>query len=152
MQILFAISILCFLALVWALIAVSRHIRSGRDTASSPAPETFAQHIAHASASPESNQPKLRHTLNQSIRDITARKSWNQPPEVITMHPSLEQRAEWEKETIQPLAGIRKAPQSSRSGGTERLDWAYFNKDFGDLTDPYQSPRIQANSRNSSRR
>jgi hypothetical protein len=23
----------------------------------------------------------------------------------------------------------------------ERVDWAYFNKDLGDLTDPYQGPR-----------
>jgi len=34
----------------------------------------------------------------------------------------------------------------------ERLDWAYFNKDLGDLTDPYQTPRIRANSRTSPRR
>ena len=46
-----------------------------------------------------------------------------------------------------PSTALR--PSASRlslvasSGKMERPDWAYFNKDMGDLTDPYESPRIR---------
>jgi hypothetical protein len=42
----------------------------------------------------------------------------------------------------------RKGPQASHRGTSERIDWAYFNKDLGDLTDPYETRRIRANSGN----
>ncbi len=150
MQILFAISTLCFLALVWAVVAIIRHVRAtNRLDATSPAgQDNFAQHLLKASA--DNDLPRPRNVLSQNIREITARKSWNQPPEIITVRPSSEPRAETEQMTADPLQGMRKSPQTSHQSGMERLDWAYFNKDFGDLTDPYQTPRrIRANSRTS---
>jgi hypothetical protein len=152
MQILFAISILCFLALAWAGIAVTRHISAGRKRSRrlSPAQHNFAQHLFRAAE--EASLPEPRIFPNQNIRDITARKSWNQPPEVVTVHPSPGIRSDLIQNATEPIQGKRKAPQSSHQSGMERLDWAYFNKDLGDLTDPYQTPRIRANSRTSPRR
>jgi hypothetical protein len=40
------------------------------------------------------------------------------------------------------FSGERKSPQSARSGTFRRVDLSHYNKDMGDLTDPYtQSPR-----------
>jgi hypothetical protein len=41
----------------------------------------------------------------------------------------------------------RKPPVSINSGRFERLDLAHFNKDMGDLSDPYQIPRATARNR-----
>ena len=45
------------------------------------------------------------------------------------------------------ISTARKSPQPARYGPMELLDSAYFNKDMGDLTDPYQPPRLRANDR-----
>jgi hypothetical protein len=74
------------------------------------------------------------------MRDVTARKGWNAPPASIEIHPTYEQGS------AASVQGQRKSPQTSRHGDTERLDWAYFNKDAGDLTDPYQTRRFGGNS------
>jgi hypothetical protein len=152
MQTLFAISILCFLALVWAGVAVARHISASRKSSrtSSPAQRNFAQHLFHAVEG--TNLPEPRNFPNQNIRDIAAKKSWNQPPEVVTVHPNTAIRSDLNQNAAEPLQGKRKAPQAAHQGGMERLDWAYFNKDLGDLTDPYQTPRARANSRISPKR
>src|SRR5580698_916577 len=128
MQILFAISAVCFLALVWAGISVTRHIRKGHqlDAAASSSHDSFAQHLQ---ASIAGDLPISRRTPNQSIHDITARKSWNQQPEVITMRPSPELRSERAPNTAESLQDKHRSPQASHQSGDERLDWAYFNKD-----------------------
>jgi len=76
-----------------------------------------------------------------------ASKSWNQPPDLITLRPDPESQRVPDEPAIDPEFGARKLPQSSYRIGSERLDWAYFNKDLGDLTDPYEIPRLRANSR-----
>lgn len=145
MQTLFAISVVCFLALVWAGIAVARHIRNGHKLNASDVQSGFAQHLFQASAETTLTEP--RSVRLQNIRDITAKKSWNQPPEVITVRPSPELRLNPDPFAAESFDGKRKSPQPSHQSGSERLDWAYFNKDFGDLTDPYETPRLRANSR-----
>lgn len=77
-----------------------------------------------------------------------AGKSWNQPPELITLRPDPEVNPAPDQPISDPKLGARKLPQSSHRIGSERLDWAYFNKDLGDLTDPYEAPRVRVNSRN----
>jgi len=68
-----------------------------------------------------------------------ATKSWNQPATVVTVRPNLDQS---------PAGQFQGRQQTFNNGALERLDWAYFNKDSGDLSDPYQSRRIRANSSN----
>jgi hypothetical protein len=158
MQILFAISILCSAALVWAGVAIARHIHKGRatHTSTSVAPSDFAQHLFRAAAISSDDEGERFHihrtVPHQTLQEITAKKRWNQPPESVTVHPSPELRADLNLNAAEPLKGKRKSPQASHQGGVERLDWAYFNKDMGDLTDPYQTPRIRANSRTSPKR
>lgn len=151
MQILFAISILCFFAIVWAALAFARHIKAGsvrrndRQELSilSPQPE-FRQHLYAAA---ESDTPRARpDDLHQRVRDITANKSWNMPP-----------RSDYSRRSTVQLPRIgsrdqkqstRKPPQAARHGAMAFLDSAYFSKDAGDLTDPYQPPKIRANESN----
>jgi hypothetical protein len=66
------------------------------------------------------------------VQTITAKKSWNTPSQTVEIHPAPE---------ANPTLGARKSPQPAHAvtAGSERVDWAYFNKDFGDLTDPYTS-------------
>lgn len=73
---------------------------------------------------------------HQSIQEITANKTWNTPSKLVEIAPAADGA----------LFGKRKGPHSARPVAEERLDWAYFNKDYGDLTDPYQSRRVRVRS------
>jgi len=140
MQILFAISIVCFIALVWAMVAIARHIAAGhKDGQTLLRPHgDFAHHLFAATENRESRSPRA--VRPQTMQDVAARKRWNSSPAPIEIHPTNEQ-------SVSPfLQGLRKSPQTSHHGAPERLDWAYFNKDAGDLTDPYQTRRFRANS------
>lgn len=139
MQILFAISVLCFLGILWAAIALARHIRSSRlrDAPDVSQPD-FKHHLFSASESPGTiTRPN---PIHQSVQDITANKQWTLPPQPARMRRPPTQRDE-------PARIARKSPQPARYGPMELLDSAYFNKDMGDLTDPYQPPRLRANDR-----
>jgi hypothetical protein len=140
MQILFAISIVCFIALVWAGIAMARHIAAGHKGGRTPMQShgDFAHHLFAATENREMRQPRAVHP--QTVRDVAARKGWNSSPASIEIHPANEQSA------TPSVQRRRKSPQTSHHGTPERLDWAYFNKDAGDLTDPYQTRRFRANS------
>lgn len=79
MYILFAISILCFFALVLAAVAIARHVRRGR--ASSAPQNDFAQHLFAAVEDQDSRIPR---TLpEQNVKDVIANKSWNRALEPI---------------------------------------------------------------------
>lgn len=73
----------------------------------------------------------------QSIKEITANKAWNSPSSLVEIPPVDGQLA---------MIGRRKSPQSEHHVAEERLDWAYFNKDYGDLSDPYPSRPFRARS------
>ena len=140
MQILFAISIICFVALVWAGIAIARHIAAGHKDGltTKQSHGDFAHHLFAATENRETRRPRAVHP--QTVQDVAARKGWNSTPPSVEIHPSNDQ-------SDAPIVqGRRKSPQTSHPSGTERLDWAYFNKDAGDLTDPYQTRRFRANS------
>jgi hypothetical protein len=151
MQILLAISILCFFAIAWAAISFARHIKASslrRNIQSQipalPAQIEFRQHL-YAAAQDES--PRIRQSaLHQNVRDITANKSWSMPPKSAHFNRSIVQVPRINRERQQLAA--RKSPQSANHGSMALLDPAYFNKDSGDLTDPYQVPRVRANDGN----
>ena len=140
MQILLAISIICFIALVWAGVAVARHIAAGHKggRAVKELHGDFAHHLFSATENRETRHP--REVRPQTMRDVAARKGWNSAPASIEIHPVHEENAS------SSVQGQRKSPQTSHHGAPERLDWAYFNKDAGDLTDPYQTKRFRASS------
>jgi hypothetical protein len=140
MQILFIISILCFLVLVWAGIAIARHIHLGhkRGATSTSSQTSFAQHLITAVEDGATRSP--RPVPQQTVKDVAARKSWNSSPAPVQIKPAHD------SDTPSPMQGKRKSPQASHYDAPERLDWEYFNKDAGDLTDPYQPQRLRANS------
>lgn len=151
MYILFAISAFCFLALLLAAIAIARHVRSSRETGRNPSnsQHDFAQHLYAAASDQNSRLPRAQ--PQQTVKQVLAKKSWNQSrSEAVMIPPDPEVQLAFEQKTIESFAGriesSRKPPQSSHSKAWKRLDWAYFNKDLGDLSDPYQTPRLRANS------
>lgn len=130
-QILFAISILCFSALLRAGFAIARHIRFDRNRRriNAPSHSDFARHL-YAAASETRTPRAVRH---QSVHDVTARKSWNTAmPASVQIPPSFDENR------TGTMDGRHKSPKSSHADAPERLDWVYFNKDAGDLSDPYQ--------------
>jgi hypothetical protein len=153
MQILFVISVLCFFGILWAAIALARHIKSSRlpdssDISTVPSQPDFKQHLFSAPETLSTPDAVTRpNSIHQSVHDITANKHWTLPPQPIRMRRFPVQRDEPAR--IAPTT--RKSPQTARYGPMELLDSAYFNKDMGDLTDPYQPPRIRANDRSQPR-
>jgi hypothetical protein len=189
MQTLLAISILCFLGILWAALALAREIKASqvRSLSFAPTLPDFKHHllavipdplthtglltvesspIASPPTQPTGNTvpiirptaktapPTLRtrmYGLNQSVHDIAANKQW-----ILPSHPVRTMRLPVQRigrsrttESALPLLTSRKPPQpASHTGVVHRLDPAYFNKDLGDLTDPYQpSPRLRATER-----
>jgi hypothetical protein len=138
--VLFIISVACFVALVGGAIAMVRHVKTGHSKARTAAPPepSFSQHLYAAAEYGSTRAPRqIRH---QTVQGITAKKAWNAPSQSIEIHPAGEE---------QPVAGRRKSPQSVQVRAEfagERVDWAHFNKDYGDLTDPHPSRPIRAAS------
>ncbi len=96
MQILFAISALCFIGILWAALALARHIKAGRlNNPLTPAHPDFKHHLFAAlaplppthSATHLTSASTTRPTtiLHQSVRDITAKKQWTLPPQAMHM-------------------------------------------------------------------
>ena len=152
MQMLFAISIICFLVAVWAGVAVVRRIRAGQqpDRTSSSRRIDFSQHLYSAVEDQNSIEP--RKFPYQTLRDITAKKSWNQLSDAVPARSNHQMQTDLQHSVSEELPLERKPPQSSHRVGSERLDWTYFNKDLGNLTDLHQTPRLRANAQNSPKR
>jgi hypothetical protein len=151
MYILFAISAFCFFALLLAAVAIARHVRSNREAGRKPFPSQrdFAEHLFAAANDQNSRMPRTQ--PQQTVRQVLAKKSWNQPrPEVVTIRPDSDPQLAYNQRAVESFGGriepSRKPPQTAHQKEWRRLDWAYFNKDLGDLSDPYQTPRLRANS------
>jgi hypothetical protein len=190
MQILFVISVLCFLAVVWGAIVFARHIKAGERRSASflPAKTQFRQHLQPALDRVESDssmlkaeaqfiskpvaakdwreglpqpalhQPALHQAglhqaglhqagLHQSVQDITANKQWSMPPQPTRTRRLQVFPAPLENPTSGSNIALRKPPQATRHGNMELIDSAYFSKDLGDLTDPYEPHRLSVNAR-----
>jgi hypothetical protein len=140
MQTLFIISVLCFLVLIGAGIAIARRIYLGpkRGHATSPSQHEFAQHLF--AAAEDGPMRSSRPVRQQNVRDIAANKSWNSPPAAMHILPASE------PDSFSLGQERRKAPKAAHHGASKRLDWKYFKKDAGDLSDPYQPRRLRTNS------
>jgi hypothetical protein len=184
MQILYAITVLCVVVLLWAGLAIRRHIAaSARQRAERqqrpPATAVIEVELKHElrTAKAEkgffgsiSDPQPGRHTISrtrQAVREsaireaVTAVPIFAVPPvfaapPIFAATPMAEpvQQAEAPQpeaaveshETSAPLE-FRKPPIAIHNSGFERLDMAHFNKDLGDLSDPYQIPRTASRNR-----
>jgi hypothetical protein len=124
--VLFAISIACFLALIGTAAAIMRHVRTShrRSRTAAPPEPGFSEHLHAAAKYGTVRSPRL--VPHQTVQGINAKKSWNTPSRTVEIHPASEQPS---------VFGKRQSLQPAHT--PERADWAHFNKDFGDLTDPY---------------
>jgi hypothetical protein len=132
-QLLFAISVLCLVALVMTCTAIMRHRRKDRRPApsSTPPPQpSFTEHLYSAAEFGTPRSPRL--VPHQNVQTITARKSWNAPSHSVEIHPAKNSR----------FSAKKKSPQSVRPSfgiaSSHRHGRAHFN-DYGDLSDPMPS-------------
>ncbi|MBS1798726.1 MAG: hypothetical protein JSS95_02765 [Acidobacteria bacterium] len=138
--ILFVISVICFFALAGTAIVIVRHVRAGqrRSAVTAPPEPSFTQHLYAATEYGSARPP--RQVPHQTVQGITAKKAWNAPSQSVEIHPAAEE----------PVAGKRKSPQPVHSQRAQfagnRVDWDYFNKDYGDLSDPHPSRPVRAAS------
>ena len=137
-QILFAISVVCLLAVIGAAAAIVRHVRAAHRHSRTPAPPapSFTEHL-HAAVS-YGTPRSARVVPQQTVRGITAKKSWNALSQSVEIHPTAEHDF---------AHGRRKSPMPAHTGllsSSDRVDPAYFNKDLGDLTDPSPSRPVRA--------
>jgi hypothetical protein len=84
MQLLYIISILCFLALVSAAIAIARYIHSPRHAP--PEQRSFAEHFNQTAI--DQNARRLRPLEPQTVRGVMAKKIWNQSETQANASPS----------------------------------------------------------------
>ena len=157
MQPLLAISALFLLVLLLTGVALVRDIRSTRKRVrrlprQSPRQRPdFAQHLVSAAEARIAATSRV--VPAQTLKQVMANKSWNLPPEIITVGPDREMP----HPEVQ-VANRQRAPQAAtarhkrlrppRPTGSERAHWAYFNQVSSDLTDPSQTSPMRANSRN----
>lgn len=167
MQVLLAISIICVFALIWVTLAIAKHIGASRtvdrwnsDDMPSIVPHIDAYHVSKPTAW-EQRPPKVKQELiaatqvdvrirqsevHQSARDISANKSWTMPAKPLSSRLLTREQVFQSRITGAQTETSRKPPQPLRRGLVHRLDPAYFNKDAGDLTDPYELPRTGTNA------
>ncbi len=81
MQILFAISILCFFGLSITAIALARHLRKPRTSAHPK--HDFAPYLFAAAEDQNSRVPQNH--PRQTVTDILAKKSWDRPSDGVAV-------------------------------------------------------------------
>ena len=135
MRILFAISVIAFVALLWASFSIARYIRRARRRRKLASGAIYK--TAHPSASTttpaQAPAPPPFPLRSQRDADRGSEPSGTVPP------PPRPEPANAPARSFSPAA------QEPASPG--RQDWAYFNKDMGDLSDPMPSRRYKDRSR-----
>jgi hypothetical protein len=165
MRILFAITALCLLVLLWAGLAIRRHIRAAaRERAERQRPPAKAiievelkQELRAAKAErgffgslsdPQPARQSISKT-RQAVRDSAIRAAVTASPVKISEPtPEFVEYTPVQINEAPAVNELRKPPVSISDGKFERLDLAHFNnKDLGDLSDPYQIPRAAGRNR-----
>jgi hypothetical protein len=158
MRLLFAISILCFGALIWATLAAARHLRARRQQTLHLRSQRPPQEVFEAG---EFRTPRSLRLMQSVIRFGTRSASPSTPE--AQRAPEFHPRSRKEKRRRRqspaaplamalqpaapvpplptPLADRRKAPQSVWPAAKHSSDRALYNRDLGNLTDsPYTQP------------
>jgi hypothetical protein len=155
MRLLFAISLVSFCALFWAVLAAARHLRARRERRGTPLQQGRLTEIFEAGEFREPRSLRLVQNLVQDVikpraqqlEEALRESSFASTREDIRPQPPIAPRPR----ILKPAAAVRpqqtifverrKGPQSARPAAVERrADWALYNKDLGDLTDPYTQP------------
>jgi hypothetical protein len=162
MRLLFAISLVSFGALFWAVLAAARHLRAIRERR-----VKLLQHgrLTEIFETGEFRDPRSLRLVQNLVQDVV--KPRPQQYEATPSASSLRvddlrpQPVAPQPKILKPVAPVRaaqtifierrKGPQSVRPAAVERrADWALYNKDLGDLTDPYTQPLRSATASGSS--
>jgi hypothetical protein len=142
MGVLFAISVLCLCAVIWVSVSIARIALASRRRPLSRLADGFTEVFF---------TDKMQQIRGHSdgVRQAPAALH---PPSGSAAAPPVPPPAP----VAAPLfehAALRKGPQPAIAGATYRADWDYFNKDLGDLTDPYENiPRSRSEARSGARR
>ncbi len=167
LQILLAITIICVLALIWVTLAIARHISASRNAGrwnSDDIPSIVPHSNLYQAPQPKAIERRLpefkqelitaskievrvwQREVHQSVQEISANKSWTMPPRPLKPRLLTREQVFQSIMTGGQTETNSKPPQASRRGLMQRLEKAYFNKDAGDLTDPYELPRTGTNA------
>jgi hypothetical protein len=165
MRLLFAISLVSFCALFWASLAAARHLRSRRERRGKALPQGRLTEIFEAG---EFREPRSLRLVRNLVQDVvkprpqqleeTTRASASEDLHAPQRVAQLVAPRPMILKSVVPLRSAqtifverRKGPQSVRPAAVERrADWALYNKDLGDLTDPYTQPLRSATASGSS--
>jgi hypothetical protein len=165
MRLLLAISLVSFCALFWAVLAAARHLRARRERRLKPLQQSRLTEIFEAGEFRAPGSLSLVRKLVQDVVKARAQQLAEAPRESSFSRTCEDVRPQSpvapRPKILKPAAPVRpqqtifverrKAPQSVRPAAIERrADWALYNKDLGDLTDPYTQPLRSATASGSS--
>jgi hypothetical protein len=164
MRLLFAISLVSFGALFWAVLAAARHLWARRERRGKPLQQGCLTEIFEAGEFREPRSLRLVQNLVQDVIKPRAQQLEETPSEssfASTREAIGPQPIAPQPRILKPAAPVRpqqtifverrKGPQSVQPAALERrADWALYNKDLGDLTDPYTQPLRSATASGSS--
>jgi len=162
MRLLFAISLVSFCALFWAVLAVARHLRAKRERHVKPLQQGRLTEIFETGEFREPRSLRLVQNLVQNVVKPRPQQPEEAPsafrlhvpqssPQPLAPRPMILKAAAPIRPAQTTFVERRKGPQSVRPAAVERrADWALYNKDLGDLTDPYTQPLRSATASGSS--
>jgi hypothetical protein len=136
MRLLFAISTLSFCALLAVVLAAARHIRASRAKGKTPLAQGPIQEIFEAG---EFRTPRSLHLVQNVVQNVAQPRTQQQTPQLgsIPFDPHDESRKRLAQAV---LVNRRKAPQSVRPALGRSADWALYNRNLDELTDPSTQP------------
>ena len=153
MGILYAISILAFAALLWAALSVARHVRHSQpvDEQAAVPPVTKPVVGERPFLEPERIVPERVAAAPQArpFEFFDPREFQVHPTQTRPVAPPAAPPAQAPPAVVGelqthdlPIHGVRRPPRKIVTPRvSDRLDWAYYNKDLGDLNDPEPSNR-----------
>ena len=136
MRILFAISMLSFFTLLVAVLALLKKVLLSRRLLNSDFSQLWASDPYRLIANPVQPNLDARLQPQQMVKQLGPQKI---PDWRFMIRPG--------DESHPSSKSTRKGPQPTHFATPERSDWTYFNKDLGDLSDPYKPQRNTDTSR-----
>jgi hypothetical protein len=151
MRLLLAISIVSFCALFCCVLAAVKQLRARRETARQAPAQKPLSEIFEAGEFRAPRSLRLIQNLHQQVTQTSLTKGRMNPSTVFPL-PTLLKSAAPQQQPESVFVERPKAPQSVPLASLEqRADWALYNKDLGDLTDPYTQPLRSATANGTSR-
>lgn len=135
MRILFAISMLSFFTLLAAVLALIKKAYASQHLLQSESSRLRASGLHARTQDRDQVEPGSRPLLHQSFDRIGPEKA-----------PDWRFMVQGGNGSHLETMSTRKGPQPTHFATPERSDWTYFNKDLGDLSDPYEPQRLTGTS------